>query len=118
MATFSQKQVKVNNMNVLETNIIFARAMALHCSGQPNYEPQHMMAHELAHRPAPVYDDHGATAVAKIKTNLKVDLARRHAYVGWVCNTVCRPFAYMCNYDEFLHIPSPHPAIWNPVMST
>ena len=46
MTVFSQKQVKVNNMQILDTNIIFARAMALQCS-QRNYDTQHLMANEL-----------------------------------------------------------------------
>ena len=36
MTELSQKQVKVNNMKILDTDIIFARDMALQCS-QPNY---------------------------------------------------------------------------------
>ena len=47
MAVFSQKQVKVNNMQMLDTNIILARAMALQCS-QRNYDTHNLMANELS----------------------------------------------------------------------
>ena len=97
--TLSEK-VKANNMKILDTNMIFARAMVLQCS-QRNYDTENIMAHELARRPASMFDDRGAMKVAKtklfFKTNLKVDLARRHAEGGWMCNTVGRAIACMRN---------------------
>ena len=42
---------QVNNMKILDTDMIFAGAMTLQCS-QLNYDPQCLMAHKLAHRPA------------------------------------------------------------------
>ena len=92
MAALSQKQVKVNNMKILDTNMIFARAMAMLWS-QRNYDTEHLMVHELARRPASMFGDRGATKVA----NLKVDLARRQAEVGWMCSTVGRAIAFMRN---------------------
>ena len=49
-------------MKVLDTNMIFARAMALQCS-QRNYDTKYMMAHELARRPTSMFDDRGALKV-------------------------------------------------------
>ena len=37
MAELSQKQVKANNMKILETKMIFSRAMPMQCS-QRNYD--------------------------------------------------------------------------------
>ena len=72
--------------------------MALQCR-QRNYDTHNMMAHELAHRPATMFDDRGgAMKVAKTKlltTNLKVDLARIHAEVEWVCCTVGHVITFM-----------------------
>ena len=99
MAALPQKQIKVNNMKILDTNMIFARAMTLQCS-QQNYDTKHMMAHELDHRPASMFDDRGA--MVKV-ANLKVDLTRRQAEVGWMCSTVGRAIAFMRNYAEFLN---------------
>ena len=85
---------------ILDTDMIFARAMALQCSKR-NYDTENMMAHELARRPASMFDDCGAMKVAKtklfFKTNLKVDLARRHAEGGWMCSTVGRAIPFMRN---------------------
>ena len=124
--TLSEK-VKANNMKILDTNMIFARAMALKCS-QRNYDTKMMMAHELAHRPATTFDDRGTMTVAKtklfltmvLKTNLKVDLARRQAESGWVCSIVGLAIAFMRNtrHTSSQHLPSPQPAMWNAVIST
>lgn len=79
-----QKNVKVDGMKILDTEMIYARAMALQCS-QRNYDTKNLMAHELALRPASMFDDSGAMKVAKtkavLKNNLKVEVARRHAEV-------------------------------------
>ena len=40
---------------ILDTEIIFARAMTLQYS-QRNYDTKNMMAHELAHRPTSIFD--------------------------------------------------------------
>ena len=48
--------------------------------------------YELVRPPSSMFDGRGAMKVAKgetvIKTNLKVDLARVQAEVGWMCITV------------------------------
>ena len=54
--TLSEK-VKAINIMILDTNMIFARAMTMQCS-QRNYDT--VMAHELARRPATMFDDRGA----------------------------------------------------------
>ena len=104
--TLSEK-VKANNMKILDTNMIFARAMVLQCS-QRNYDTDNIMAHELARRPASMFDDRGAIKVAKtelfFKTNLKVDLARRQAEGGWMCSTLGRAIAFMRNLADILNI--------------
>ena len=51
-------------------------------------------------RPASMFDDRGAMKVA----NMKVDLARILAEVGWMCSSVGRAIAFMRNYAEFLNI--------------
>ena len=51
MAAIAQRQGKVNNMKILGTDMIYARAMALQCS-QRYYDTRNLMAHELAPRPA------------------------------------------------------------------
>ena len=84
MAAIAQRQGKVNNMNILGTETIYARAMALQCS-QRYYDTRNLMAHELGSRPASMFDDSGATKVAKTKAvlqnTLKVEMERRHAEV-------------------------------------
>ena len=73
------------------------------------------MAHELARRPASMFDDRGAMEVA----NLKVPLARRRAE-GWkdvhYCGSSHRLHAKLGRIPQ--HLPSSHPAMWNPVIST
>ncbi len=68
--TLSEK-VKANNMKILDNNMIFARAMAQQCS-QRNYETKLLMAHELARRPASMFDYRGAMKVAKTKLFLRL----------------------------------------------
>ncbi len=51
MAAIAQRQGTVNNMKILGTEMIYARAMALQCS-QRYYDTRNLMAHELASRPA------------------------------------------------------------------
>ena len=84
MAAIAQRQGKVNNMKILGTEMIYARAMALQCS-QRYYDTRNLMAHELAFRPASMFDDSGAMKVAKtkavLKNTLKVEMERRHAEV-------------------------------------
>ena len=84
MAAIAQRQGKVNNMKILGTEMIYARAMALQCS-QRYYDTRNLMAHELASRPASMFDDSGAMKVAKtkavLKNTLKVEMERRHAEV-------------------------------------
>ena len=47
---------------MLDTDMIFARAMTLQCS-QRNYDTKHLMANELARPPASMFDDRGAMKV-------------------------------------------------------
>ena len=59
MEALFQTEIKVNDMKILDTEIIFARAMVLLCT-QRNYDTNKLMAHELAHRPASICDfNHG-----------------------------------------------------------
>ena len=80
----SRKHIKVNDMKMFDTEMIYARAMALQCSLR-NYDTKNLMAHELSPRPASMFDDRGAMKVAKtksvLKNDLKVEVARRHAAV-------------------------------------
>ena len=80
----AQKNTKVSSMKILDTEMIYARAMALQCS-QRNYDTKNLMAYELAPRPASMFDDSGAMTVAKtksvLKNNLKVEVPRRHAEI-------------------------------------
>ena len=84
MAAIAQRQGKMNNIKILGTEMIYARAMALQCS-QRYYDTRILMAHELASRPASMFDDSGAMRVAKtkavLKNTLKVEMERRHAEV-------------------------------------
>ena len=57
--TVSQKHIKVTGMKMFDTEMIYARAMALQCS-QRNYDTKNLMAHELSPRPASMFDDSGA----------------------------------------------------------
>lgn len=81
-----QKNTKAScsSMKILDTEMIYARAMALQCS-QRNYDTKNLMAHELAPRPASMFDDSGTMKVAKtkavLKNMLKVEVARRNAEV-------------------------------------
>lgn len=79
-----KKNSKVNSMKILDTEMIYARAMALQCS-QRNYNTQDLMSHELASRPASMFDESGAMRVAKtksvLKNNLKVEVPRRHTQI-------------------------------------
>ena len=67
VAAFSQKQAKVINMRILDTEMIRARAMALQFS-QRNYDTKNMMLCELALQPASLF--HGCGAKTKTKTKL------------------------------------------------
>ena len=68
--TISEK-VKANNMKILDTHMTFARAMPLQC-GQRNYDTTNMIAHELARRPASMFDDRGAMTAGKTKLFLRL----------------------------------------------
>ena len=79
-----KKNSKVSGMKILDTEMIYARAMALQCSPR-KYNTQNLMAHELASKPASMFDESGAMKVAKtksvLKNNLKVEVRRRHAEI-------------------------------------
>ena len=66
----SQKHIEVNDMKMFDTEMIYARAMALQCSLR-NYDTKNLMAHELSPRPASMCDGSGAMKVAKTKFVLK-----------------------------------------------
>ena len=68
--TLSEK-VKAINVKILDTNMTFARTMALQCS-QRNYDTNNMMAHELARQPASMFDDRGPMKVGKTKLFLRL----------------------------------------------
>ena len=76
----SQKHIQVSDMNMFDTQMTYARAMALQCS-QQNYDTKNLMAHEPSARPASMFDDSGAMQVAETKNDLKVEVARRHVAV-------------------------------------
>ena len=67
MAVISQKQAKVNNMRILDTEMTCARAMTLQCS-QRNYDTKNIMVRELPLQPASLF--HGCGAKKKTKTKL------------------------------------------------
>ena len=67
MAALFQKQAKVNNMRILDTEMICARAMFLQCS-QRNYYTKNVMVRELALQQASLF--HGCGAKTKTKTKL------------------------------------------------
>ena len=114
MAAIAQRQGKVNNMKILGTGVIYARAMALQCS-QRYYDNRNLMVHELASRPASMFDDSGAMKVAKtkavLKNTVKVQMERRHAFIlRWICSTVGRAMVYRWNCAILLQQrPSTHP---------
>ncbi len=60
-------------MKIFDTEMIYAQDMALQCSKR-NYNTQNLMSHELASRPASMFDDSGAMTVAKAKSVLKNNL--------------------------------------------
>ena len=76
----TKKNVKVSDMKILDTEMIYARAIALQCS-QRSYDTNNLMAHEIAPRPASMFDSSGSMKIAKtksvLKDNLKVEVARR-----------------------------------------
>lgn len=80
----AKKNVKVSDMKILDTEMIYARAMALQCSHRL-YDTTNLMAHELAPRPASMFESSGAMKIAKtksvLKNNLKVEVSLRHAVV-------------------------------------
>ena len=55
------------------------------CSGLRNFDTSSLMAHELAPKPASMFDDSGNMKAAKtksvLKNDLKVEVAGRHAHV-------------------------------------
>ncbi len=72
---------------------------------------QNLMAHELARRPATMFDDRGAMKVAKTKLFWRlIGNSIRHGYRH------SRLHAKLRRIHQ--HLPSPHPAMWNPVTST
>ena len=82
--TVSRKHIKVNDMKMFDMEMIYARAMALQCSLR-NFDTSSLMAHELAPKPASMFDDSGNMKAAKtksvLKNDLKVEVAGRHAHV-------------------------------------
>ena len=79
-----KKNSKVRSMKILDTGMIYARAMALQYS-QRNYNIKNLMSHELASKPASMFDESGAMRVAKtksvLKNKLKVEVPRRHTHI-------------------------------------
>ena len=57
-------------MKIFDTELIYARALALQCNLQ-NYDTNNLMAHEPSPKPASMFDDSGHMKVAKTKSSLK-----------------------------------------------
>lgn len=79
--TISRKHVKVGDHRMLDTEMIYARAMALQCSLR-NFDMNNLMAHELSPKPSSMFDDCGHMKEAKtkstLKNSLKVEVSSRH----------------------------------------
>ena len=65
-----RKHVKVGEVNVFDTETIYARAMGLQ-SGQRSLDADSIMAHELSPYPTSMFDADGQMREAKTKANLK-----------------------------------------------
>ena len=86
------KTGKVSSMKIFDTEMIYAQDMALQCSKR-NYNTQNLMSHELASRPASMFDDSGAMTVAKAKSVLKNNLM---VEVPWRHTEIDASFSYVC----------------------
>ncbi len=111
MSILKSKTSKFSNMKIFDTEMIYAQAMALQCS-QRNYNTQNLMLHELASRPASMFDESGPMRVVKtkyvLKNNLKVEVPWRHAEIGsWflgACTVLLvEPWPTGGNLQEFLN---------------
>ena len=65
-----RKHVKVVEVNVFDTETIYARAMGLQ-SGQRSLDADSIMANELSPNPTSMFDADGQMREAKTKANLK-----------------------------------------------
>ena len=122
----SQKHIKVNDMKMFDTEMIYARAMALQCSVR-NYDTKNLMAHELSPRPASMFDDSGAMKVSKTKSvlnnDLKVEVARRqqlmlHSWTDVQCCGSCHGQQEELFRTFWTTSDVTSKVIWNPVMCT
>jgi hypothetical protein len=80
--SLSRQHIKVGDTNVFDTEVIYARAMALQRSSR-DLDTDTLMCHELAPVPTAMFDQQGNMRDAKTKSNLKnalkVDVSRRLA---------------------------------------
>ncbi|KAK5922319.1 hypothetical protein CgunFtcFv8_019592 [Champsocephalus gunnari] len=83
MAAF-RKHIKVGDMKLFDTEMIYARAMALQSSHR-KFDTNNLMSHELSPKPTSMFDDSGHMKEAKTKSTLKnalkVEVSSRHADV-------------------------------------
>ena len=106
----SHKHIKVSDMKMFDTEMIYAQAMALQCS-QRNYDTKNLMAHDLSPRLASMFDDSGDMKVAKtkavLKNDLKVEVARRHVAVDVSFLDGCAVLWYCPGLPQ--QLPTSHP---------
>ena len=81
----SCKHLKVGDVKVFDTEIIYARAMGVQ-SSMRSLDPNNLLSHELAPYPAAMFEPNGHMHEAKTKSNLKnalkVESSSRHAEQG------------------------------------
>ena len=101
----SLKQVKVNPILMHDNTMICARAMVMQCSQRTSLSIQHQRLMIVEAKKKYV-----------LRSNQTVELVRRRANVDdWMCGQYCE---HVDCAEHPQHLPSPHPAIWNPVMFT
>lgn len=81
----SRKHMKMGNEKVYDTEIIYARAMGVQCSGR-SLDSNELLSHELAPYPASMFDPNGHMREAKNKASLKnaikAEIPSRHVDEG------------------------------------
>ena len=77
-----RKHIKVGDMNICNTEAIYARSMALQNSAR-EIDADKLMSYELSPVPTAMFDDHGQMRLAKTKSNLKsalqIETSRRRS---------------------------------------
>ena len=69
----TKKHVKVGQVKVFDTNVIYSRVLGLQASGR-EIDIRDVLSHELAPIPTALFDDHGEMRIAKAKASLKKQL--------------------------------------------